>query len=836
MKEITHNKTAAPKYEDAHEVEQRTYDAYDYVYIDVETDASSPQRPIFAFAYDEESKKAYVGMDEIKVDNEMDMDLSRDEVKQVVKSQVEEEGYKIKELDYTPHLGEAYIENIIDDVAKYNEAREDERMSKGIAGHNVFFDLGMLTGADEDLLIDRKISHNEVDGALSAGDYTITHKRAGVDGRLYQFYNNLVPERTVQVLDTMTAAKSLQKPGKLSKLAKYFDIDNIEVEDEEHGVLNEDYIRYNINDVIVTKIIKENLEYTLSEIMKIGKPIHWIYSPASIAKEKMVQMGYDRVEYTNLALKICSWEYFGGQTEALKIAEEIQECDYTDILSEYPTVSGLTNVWPNYMHAEKIDVEEVDADELPIPTLDELKDIDMWEKISKYVVLVDMKKGKAPVRTDLTNKNTTRVYKANVVESKMHMHLMDLIGSTIAGECEYEILKAYEVVTEGKQELESTEIGDTTIEAYDDLMVKTIEERKRKQKEIGGKNEETKSFKLVGNSGYGVTAERIVKSLTTQGGEIEKRYDVAGKYFNPHVASTITAGGRLLLGIGEAIAKQNGGEMYYCDTDSLIMDSNVSQNVIDYMNNLNPYDGVAGNLDVLEVEDEDVCVECCGYYDGKKCVECGCEESEEIMLDDVSLIAIDVKKYAIVKDGEIVSVKEHGLGHYDNMRNKERVVNFWKTLLQRLGLAKEEWKGLENSTLQEMVKWQTSASTYRIRKQLSELQNRFVKYGDFLQRTISVEDGDEIVYIGTSLEQECIKINIDKQTYETVESIDDDNTKDINDVLMEWQTRAYTNEDGRPTVTITNTEKVNKESQGIKLAYENSMSDAMRDVELDTLF
>lgn len=835
--EITQYKTAAPKYEDEHEVEQSNYDNYSYVYVDVETDAESPQRPIFAFAYDEESKVGYVGIKEEEI-VEVLKEEGRDTIKQWVKEQCGENGVELKDLKYKPHLGEAFLEMILDDIKSWNESDETES-KKAIAGHNVFFDLGMLSGCDEELFIDGKLDWNESDGAMSIGKYTLTHKRAGVDGRLYQLYETLQPDFNFTVLDTMTAAKSLQKPSSLDKLAEYYELDNIKVEEEEHGVLNEEYIRYNINDVIVTKQIKENLEHYLVNVMKVHKPIHWIYSPASIAKAKMEQMGYDRVPYTDLAKKLSSWTYYGGQTEALTIAQKIQNDDYTDILSQYPTVSALTNVWCNYMQAEKVSAKEVEPSSVPIANLDELQNLETWEEISKYVVLVDVDVAEIPVRTQMSNKDTTRVYKAKVTDSKLHLHLMDLIGAEISEvECDYEIVKAYEIVPEGKQELESTEIGETTIEAYDDILQKTIEERKEIQKKIGGKNEETRAMKLTANSGYGVSAERITKTLTTQDGEVEKRYDVAGKYYNPHTASTITAGGRLMLSIGEAIANQNNGEMDYCDTDSLIMDSSVSSEVIDWMNEINPYDGAAGELDVLEVEDADVCAECEGAFDKKneECLYCGHSEYKEVLLENVELVAIDVKKYAIVKNGKIQTVKEHGLGHYDNMRSKKRVVRFWETLLERLGLSEDEWDGLDSEVQNEMVRWQTSASTYRIRKQLSELQKRFVKYGDFIQRTISTVDGDEIVYVGTNLNGQVIEINIDKSEYQVVESIPEENVKVVNDVITEWQMRAVRNSDGRPTVTINNTEKVNKESQGIKLAYENSIDDAMRDVELDTLF
>jgi DNA polymerase elongation subunit (family B) len=85
-----------------------------------------------------------------------------------------------------------------------------------------------------------------------------------------------------------------------------------------------------------------------------------------------------------------------------------------------------------------------------------------------------------------------------------------------------------------------------------------------------------------------------------------------GKWFAPHLASLITAGGRLLLGMLERCITDAGGTYLFCDTDSAAVISTrqrqevampngaqpitalswdeVQQMVVDRFTSLNPYD------------------------------------------------------------------------------------------------------------------------------------------------------------------------------------------------------------------------------------------------------
>lgn len=775
--------------------------------IDIETQAEFPQRPIIVSAYDTHNNKLFVWVREGDLLGGKYLKES-DHIAEICQNEMEKT-YPVESVEVNTTI----TQGIMDDLLYY---MSEQNVGYNIVGHNVFFDLGIL-GTDADDMVGESFNQNQWDGAIQYNDWIILHTRAGAHGRLYQFVNldtNEVRHTDLNIVDTLTVSDAIRHKSKLADLASQLDIDYCDNQTE-HGKITDEYIKYNVDDIRATLQVKDKLKTYVSENLGSDMPLYKIFSSASIGKDALKRMGYDRTHYTPDAVQLCSRSYFGGQTEALKTGELIEGVSYMDILSQYPTTSGLMNLW-QYMTAEEVERVESSTDELPQVDLEDLKNEKTWEEISQYYVAIESDSSLLPVRVHDDETETTRVKKANIECDGEIYHYADIVGAMILGDDpDIEIKKVWRVEAKGKQSgLSHTTIGGTTIKATDNLMVRAIEERKHIQhiENDGEKDKDTLALKIVANSCYGITAERINEIIRkgNQHASIVKRHDKAGTFYNPHVATAITAGGRLMLSIGEAVANQNGGEMYYCDTDSLIVDQEVDEEVLEYFNYHmdNPYTGKAGKLDLLEVEDK-----------------------ADKDLRGVCLFATNEKKYSILNsDGKILDFKEHGLGHYSNMRGAEsdkKVKRFWSTIINDPRTeGKCSTDQLTGDQLNERMFWSSSASTKSMRQMIENLAQHKVRYGDFVVQTIS-KSGHDIFYVGIDLDKEIYKITKDGTTVE-IERVNDigDDQKLLAHVVGEFiQDTAHP--DGRRNIRITDTQATTKEATDIKQAYEDIFKKAL---------
>ena len=251
-----------------------------------------------------------------------------------------------------------------------------------------------------------------------------------------------------------------------------------------------------------------------------------------------------------------------------------------------------------------------------------------------------------------------------------------------------------------------------------------------------------------------------------------------------------------MLAFGEYVANKNGGELVYCDTDSLIIPDKVSEKVIQAYNNLNPYDGYTGTLDVLEDEKDQT---------GK-------------------LYAVGPKKYIFFTDSEILEYKEHGLGNYENIRKSKKIKKLWATVIKHdLGFNPLNIDSLYEYQLDQNVIWSFNATTRSMRKMVDEMTSDYIRYGDWLQSTISYNN--EIRYVALNLEEkendEYITKIIDKKD-ENVdisrikkEDINLEELKKIRDVVQKFVIDTA-GENKLPEVKVVDTKIVTKEATSRK--------------------
>lgn len=855
LTEITHKHTAQPYYDDEssspnkyvrhwpdvldaetpidHTVEQAERDETYPVVLDIETNAATPQRPILCTVYDSKSRRLTVnylmGYDRA--------DFTREDLEHVAES-FTGRGYPVHDFEVREAPSHRWFEtHVIRPIAN-----ADDRV---LVAHNAFFDMGVMARPNDDLIYHEKVDSDRWDGCFEYHNLCCLHHRAGAHGRLYSFRDAAQNFEflSVPVADTSTVAKALQLPATLEGAADHFGIEYADVEGE-HGNLTLEYIEYNVDDVAATLDLFYALKNRMREGFNTSMPLSSVYSTASIAKDVLSRMDYSRAHYTQQALDVAAPAYFGGNTEALAVGRVIDDTTYMDILSQYPTVCALTDVW-DYMQAEQVSVRQIDPDVLPDVSVEDIRDPQTWRDCSNYYVVLDADDALLPVRTEIDTGDTTRVYNAHVThdDATTH-HYFDYLAAKLHadGGADIEIRAAFEMRKDGLQQLSSTKVGGTEIDAYDNVMKRGIEERKRIQIDVNGgeKDERTKSLKIMANASYGITAERVVGELNEPNEHGHQRHDVAGKFYNPHVASTITAGGRLQLALGEHAARHDGGQLFYCDTDSLIVGSAASESVIDAYDSLNPYDGTAGNLDVLEVEDTTVpadMAERSGLPVAGRWTDDDGTDMAEIKLDGCGLFAVGEKKYCILgQNNEIVKFTEHGLGHYKNFRGEIPIQKFWASVMHRCGL-ETPTERLDVSEEEQILRWQASATTAVSRKLIEQKLDVEIRYGDFIERSINERDG--VNYIGIDLDEQAIKVYTTDDgdvMAERVDEIDTEPLKTVSAVVGDFWTDALAGSGARPHVRVVGREVVTKEASDVVDEWDAMLTHALEAVRLELFF
>jgi hypothetical protein len=315
----------------------------------------------------------------------------------------------------------------------------------------------------------------------------------------------------------------------------------------------------------------------------IGLKPHNAYSPASVAKSYLDQMGIlrpaEKFKVPNEKLGIAMQSYYGGHSETRIRCAEVPVVP-VDFTSEYPTCCALLGLF-NVLTAKSVSFKNDTANVrkfLRRITLDRCFEPSMWREC-RFFALVEPDKDILPVRA-VYNEITQNIGN-NHLSSEIPLWFAgpDVIASVIRTGKVPHILRAVRMVPSGKQAgMRTVNLrGMVEIDPYkDDLFVKVIEQRKRHKADEGLYY----WLKILANSIYGFFVElnpeaqtRNVRVDVFSGQkEFPDSSDVLeneGPWFFPPLASLITAGGRLLLAMAEACVEKAGGTYLFCDTDSL---------------------------------------------------------------------------------------------------------------------------------------------------------------------------------------------------------------------------------------------------------------------------
>jgi hypothetical protein len=277
------------------------------------------------------------------------------------------------------------------------------------------------------------------------------------------------------------------------------------------------------------------------------------------------------------AYGVCMQSYFGGRAEARIRKWEVPVCP-VDFMSQYPTVNELLANW-DVLTAKRVtfpDATKQVRKLLATISLERCFDRKLWRRL-KFFALVCPDNDIFPVRTIYNG--TTQNIGINYFTSKEPFWFAgpDIIASILLTGKVPRIQKAIAVVPHGKQKgLRSVSLrGMVEIDANKHSFFRHVIEQRAAHESDPALHY---WLKILANSGsYGLFVELNPNEadnapLKVFSGEesFETTSDIVeepGDWFAPHIASLITAGGRLLLAMLEKCIADMGGAYLFCDTD-----------------------------------------------------------------------------------------------------------------------------------------------------------------------------------------------------------------------------------------------------------------------------
>jgi hypothetical protein len=427
----------------------------------------------------------------------------------------------------------------------------------------------------------------------------------------------------VQFIDTQMLACALLGPGPSSMKALLERLNVPKKHRKEtadyHGPITPEYISYCRSDVENTWQIYKGCR-ELHRQQNLDTPMHRLYSGASLGKAYYGAFGIGGFNELNpdfdpFVLGCFMESYYGGQAD-VRIRHHIVEVIHCDFKSQYPTINVLMGL-QDFLIADQIGVTRDDPEArrfLKTVWLDDLQRKETWRKM-RGVALIAPDDDILPYRTQYGEEEEDGTLNVNIGVNRVisacpaWYSFPDIIKTKLLTGRTPKILKTLELYPIGRQRTDVAELfgqEQYTVDLNKDGFFKTvIDMRIDAQKELDDPltPEDRKAFlgafqnglKITANgTSYGVPNEFIVDdhlkevpttvffshnsarvkarahSVGVDGDEIISDYkaEKAGRFYAPW-GVLIPAGGRLLLGIAERLAKDRGLAYSFCDTDSM---------------------------------------------------------------------------------------------------------------------------------------------------------------------------------------------------------------------------------------------------------------------------
>lgn len=492
-------------------------------------------------------------------------------------------------------------------------------------------------------------------------------------------------------LDIKTLAAALTSTShSLASLAQYLNVNAQKHHTESHGMtLTPEYIAYAVQDTQTTWECFDKLNdlYLLHDLHDTGA--HKILSEASLGKAYLREMGVRswrqmQPDFPPEIIGNIMSTYYGGRSE-VHIRRDAVQVLYCDFLSMYPTVCTLMGLW-RFVTAQGMIRHDSTIETrafLENVTLSQLQQPSAWDNLCTIVQIMP-DSDILPVRAKYGD-DAQYTIGSNHLTSKtpLWFTLADCISSKLLTGRAPKILQAVSF-TAGEMQQGLTPVNISGEAAYrvdpcsDDFFKQIIDLRTKIKKQLKVALDAEKStldkqqlaLKILANAtSYGIFVELNVEEekelqpmlcYGASGKAIpikQKKFEGAGSYFHPLLATLITGAARLMLAITERTACDAGLDWAFCDTDSMALAKpetmleaefyKKAQKIADWFTPLNPY---ADKAPLLKIEDYNYSL------------------SDDRTLQSLYCFAISSKRYALFNIGAdgmpiLRKVSAHGLGH-----------------------------------------------------------------------------------------------------------------------------------------------------------------------------
>jgi hypothetical protein len=504
-----------------------------------------------------------------------------------------------------------------------------------------------------------------------------------------------VPVRRGFFVDVKTVGAAMtSRSDTLGSLAEFLKVPSRKMVTDEHGSrLTREYIAYAVNDTQVTWECCAELAQRYARHALLRTPISRIKSEAGVGKAYLIEMGIRpwrlvQPDFPAWLTEVIMQTYYGGRSE-VHLRRTTAQIAYCDFLSMYPTVCTLMGLW-RWVIAKGIDWRDTTEETrafLEGTAVDDWRRQPSWRHLTTLVQIA-ADDDVLPARAQYGGEAQYTIGLNHLTSERPGWYtLADCINAKLLGGKCPKIIRAISFEPQGIQDgLRAIAIGGNPEFVIDprngDFYKSLIEQRAQVKAQLKACVPEDRevldslqyALKILANAtSYGIFVELNVEDLPKPNvglryaGESSdprriaiSRFEAPGRYFHPLLATFITGGARLMLGLAERLAIDNGLDWAFCDTDSMafakpagMTDAQFGcrvRRIQDWFQSLNPYDGTG---DLLKMEDANYAVR-----DGKITSE----------LHPLFIWAISSKRYALFNldtaGGPVLrKASAHGLGH-----------------------------------------------------------------------------------------------------------------------------------------------------------------------------